>query len=90
MTSFENSEGNNNKLEKSKIQDIKDIVDQQFATLSSDIVSINEPKQNPLQNFFLDEINLMKKLLNIIRADMDMSFFEDNEVVSLNPIIIIF
>jgi len=77
---FNNSDKNSNKLEKSKVQeDLKEIMNQQcFSTFTCD--TDNKQKRNPLQDFFVDEIKLTKRLLNIIRADMDTSSFDDNEV----------
>ncbi|XP_029665147.1 cytoplasmic dynein 2 heavy chain 1 [Formica exsecta] len=78
MKPFKNSEGNSNKLEKSKIeQDLKKVMDRQCSlTFTYDT---SEQKRNPLQDFFIDEIDLTRKLLNIVRTDIDVSSFEDNE-----------
>lgn len=79
MKPFKNNEGNSNKLEKSKIeQDLKKVMDRQCSlTFTYDT---SEQKRNPLQDFFIDEIDLTRKLLNIVRTDIDASSFEDNEV----------
>jgi len=73
-----NSNENNNKSEKSKVQeDLKEIMNQQcFSACDTN----TKQKRNPLQDFFVDEIKLTRKLLNIIHADMDASCFDDNEV----------
>jgi len=82
MKPFNNSEGNSNKLEKSKVQqDLKKVMDRQCSlTYDSTISTISEQKRNPLQDFFIDELDLTRKLLNVVRADMDASSFQDNEV----------
>lgn len=82
MKPFSNSEGNSDKLEKSKIQqDLKEVMDRQsHVTFTCDTGAISERKGNPLQDFFIDEIDLTKKLLHIVRTDMDALSFEDNEV----------
>jgi len=82
MKPFNNSEGNSNKLEKSKVQhDLKIVMDQQCSlTFTCDTGTISERKGNPLQDFFIDEVDLTKKLLHIVQTDMDASSFEDNEV----------
>jgi len=82
MKPFNNSEGNSNKLEKSKVQqDLKEVMDRQFSlTFTCDSGAISERKGNPLQDFFIDEIDLTKKLLHIVQIDMDTSTFEINEV----------
>lgn len=82
MKPFSNSKGNSDKLEKSKIQqDLKEVMDRQCSsTFTCDTGAISERKGNPLQDFFIDEIDLTKKLLHIVRTDMDASSFEDNEV----------
>jgi len=77
---FSNSNENSNKLEKSKVQeDLKEIMNQQcFSTFTCD--TDDKQKRNPLQDFFVDEIKFIRRLLNIVRADMDASSFDDNEV----------
>jgi len=82
MKPFNNNEGNSNKLEKSKVQqDLKEVIDRQFSlTFTCDTGAMSERKENPLQDFFIDEIDLTKKLLHIVQTDMDTSTFEINEV----------
>jgi len=82
MKPFSNSDGTNDKLEKSKVQqDLKEIMERQYSlTFTHDTSVISERKGNPLQDFFIDEIDLTKKLLHIVRTDMDAPSFDDNEV----------
>lgn len=82
MKPFSNVEGNANQLDKSKVQqDLKEVMERQCSlTFTGDAGTMNEGKGNPLQDFFIDEIDLTKKLLHVIRADMDASSFENNEV----------
>ncbi|XP_071561821.1 cytoplasmic dynein 2 heavy chain 1 [Temnothorax nylanderi] len=81
MKSFSNSEGTSDKLEKSKVQqDLKEIMERQCSlTFTCDTGAISERKGNPLQDFFIDEIDLTKKLLHIVQTDMDTPSFDDNE-----------
>lgn len=80
MKPFKNGEGNGNKLETSKVQqDLKEVLDRQ-CSLTCDTSVISEQKRNPLQEFFADEIDLTRKLLHIVRTDLDASSFEDDEV----------
>ncbi|XP_018402903.1 PREDICTED: cytoplasmic dynein 2 heavy chain 1 [Cyphomyrmex costatus] len=81
MKPFNNSEENSNKLEKSRVQhDLKVVMERQCSlTFTCDTGAISERKGNPLQDFFIDEIDLTKKLLHIVQTDMDASSFEDNE-----------
>lgn len=73
-----NSDGNGDKSEKSKVQeDLKEIMDQ---PCSSTFDTDAKQKRNPLHDFFVDEVKLVRKLLNIVRADMDLPSFDDNEV----------
>ncbi|KMQ91499.1 cytoplasmic dynein 2 heavy chain 1-like protein [Lasius niger] len=79
MKPFKNGEGNSNKLEKSKVQqDLKEVLDRQ-CSLTCDTSVISEQKRNPLQEFFADEVDLTRKLLHIVRTDLDASSFEDDE-----------
>lgn len=80
MKPFSSNEGSGDKLEKSKVrQDLKEVMDRQ-CSLTGDTGTTSERKGNPLQDFFIDEIELTKKLLHIVRTDIDASSFEDNEV----------
>jgi len=79
MKSFSSSEESSNKLEKSKVKEnLKEVMDRQCSiTFTYDS---GGQRQNSLQDFFMDEIDHAKKLLDIVRTDMDASFFENNEV----------
>lgn len=83
MKPFGKSEGTSDKLEKSKVQqELKEIMERQgsLKLTQSDTGAGSERKGNLLQDFFIDEIDLTKKLLHIIQTDMDASSFESNEV----------
>lgn len=79
MKSFSNSEENSNKPEKSKVKEnLKEVMDRQcFITFTHDS---NGQKKNSLQDFFMDEIDHTKKLLDTIQTDIDALSFESNEV----------
>lgn len=83
MKHLSNDEGSRDKAEKSRVQqDLKEIIDRQCSsTFTYDTGGVRENKRDPLQDFFVDEIDHMKKLLNVIRTDMDVLSFEDNEVL---------
>lgn len=82
MKPFSNNDGTSDKLERSKVQqDLKEIMERQCSlTFTRDTGVVSERKGNPLQDFFIDEIDLMKKLLDIVQTDMDAPSFDDNEV----------
>ncbi|KAL6266424.1 hypothetical protein P5V15_003274 [Pogonomyrmex californicus] len=81
MKPFSNSVRNSDRLEKSKVQqDLKEVIDRQCSlTFTCDTGAISEQKGNPLQDFFIDEIDLAKKLLHTVKTDMNASSFEDDE-----------
>lgn len=64
--------------ENSKVQrDMRELVERQCSqNFASDAIS--GQKRNPLQDFFIDEINLTRKLLNIVQTDINASSFEDD------------
>lgn len=76
------NEGSSDKVEKSRVQqELKEIIDRQCSsTFTCDTGAVRENKKNPLQDFFVDEIDHIKQLLNVVRTDMDTLSFEDNEV----------
>lgn len=79
MKAFSNSKENSFKLEKSKIKEnLKEVMDRQSSmTFTYDS---GGQKKSSLQDFFMDEIDHAKKLLNIVQTDIDASSFENNEV----------
>ncbi|KAL0104886.1 hypothetical protein PUN28_016497 [Cardiocondyla obscurior] len=80
MKPVNNDDGTSDKLEKSKIQqDLKEIMERCSSTFTCDTGGITEQKRNPLQDFFIDEVDLTKKLLHIVQADMTSPTFDDNE-----------
>lgn len=63
-----------------KIQrDLKELIDRNGSIFGSSKVE-QEKNKNPLKNFFIDEMNLTKKTLNLIRVDMESARFEDSKV----------
>lgn len=82
MKPFGKSEGTSDKLEKSKVQqDLRELMERQGSLkFMSDTGAGSERKGNLLQDFFIDEVDLTKKLLHIIQTDMNAPSFEDNEV----------
>lgn len=88
MKPFNSSERNSNKVEQSKIQqDLKEVLDRQ-CSLTSTCNTSAEQKRNPLQDFFVDEVELTRKLLHIVRTDLDALSFDDDEVRTRKKIII--
>ncbi|XP_032668403.1 cytoplasmic dynein 2 heavy chain 1 [Odontomachus brunneus] len=81
MKHLSGNEGSSDKVEKSRVQqDLKEIIDRQCSsTFTYDTGAVRENKRDPLQDFFVDEIDHIKKLLNVVRTDMDMLSFEDSE-----------
>nr|XP_012219219.1 PREDICTED: cytoplasmic dynein 2 heavy chain 1 [Linepithema humile] len=78
MKSFSNSKENSNKLEKSKVKEnLKELMDRQSSVTFT--YDSGGQKKNSLQDFFMDEIDHTKKLLNIVQTDIDASSFENNE-----------
>lgn len=82
MKPLSNNEGISDNSEKSKVQhDLKEIMERQCSlTFTGDAGATSERKGNPLQDFFIDELDLTKKLSQIVRTDMDAPSFDDNEV----------
>lgn len=82
MKHSSSQEGNNDKLEQSKVrQDLKEVTDRQgTVTFTRDAGAAGDGKRNPLQEFFVDEIIFTIKLLNDVRTDMDETSFDDSEV----------
>lgn len=82
MKHLSGNEGSSDKVEKSRVQqDLKEIIDRQCSsTFAYDTDAVRENKRDPLQDFFVDEIDHIKKLLNVVRTDMDTLSFEDNDV----------
>ncbi|EFN76217.1 Cytoplasmic dynein 2 heavy chain 1 [Harpegnathos saltator] len=80
MKHLSGNEGSS-KVEKPRVQqDLKEIIDRQCSsTFTYETGTVRENKRDPLQDFFVDEIDHMKKLLNVIRADMNALSFEDSE-----------
>lgn len=66
-----------------KIQrDLKELIDRNGSIFGSSKVE-QEKDKNPLKNFFIDEMNLTRKTLNLIRVDVESTRFEDNKVKNL-------
>lgn len=66
-----------------KIQrDLKELIDRNGSIFGSSKVE-QEKNKNPLKNFFIDEMNLTRKTLNLIRVDVESTRFEDNKVKNL-------
>lgn len=82
MKHLSGNEGSSDKIEKLRVQqDLKEIIDRQCSsTFTYDTGAVRENKRDPLQDFFVDEIDHMKTLLNVVRMDMDALSFDDNEV----------
>ncbi|XP_020293197.1 cytoplasmic dynein 2 heavy chain 1 [Pseudomyrmex gracilis] len=77
---FSSKERSGKKSEKSKVQrELKELVERQCSqTIASDATS--EQTRNPLQDFFVDEINLTRKLMNVVQTNVDASSFENGEI----------
>lgn len=64
-----------------KIQrDLKELIDRHISIFGSSTTSEHNENKNPLENFFIDEINLTKKTLNVIRVDVENLRLEDTKV----------
>ncbi|XP_078052127.1 dynein cytoplasmic heavy chain beethoven [Augochlora pura] len=72
-------ERNHNRKIESKIQrDLKDLMERHSSVFALPPMRSGGIK-NPLERFFVDELNLTKKTLNLIRADVDSQRFEDSK-----------
>ena len=70
------------KKTETKIQrDLKELIDRHVSIFgSSTTTEQHGGNNNPLQNFFVDEMNLTKRTLNLIRADVETSRLENAKV----------
>lgn len=74
-----NDDKNSKKMEMKIQRDLKELIDRNGSIFGSSKVE-QEKNKNPLKNFFIDEMNLTKKTLNLIRVDMESARFEDTKV----------
>lgn len=74
-----NDDKNSKKMEMKIQRDLKELIDRNGSIFGSSKVE-QEKNKNPLKNFFIDEMNLTKKTLNLIRVDMESTRFEDTKV----------
>lgn len=74
-----NDDKNSKKMEMKIQRDLKELIDRNGSIFGSSKVE-QEKNKNPLKNFFIDEMNLTKKTLNLIRVDMESARFEDSKV----------
>lgn len=74
-----NDEKNNRKTESRIQRDLKELIDRHGSIFGSSI-NIEGDGNNQLQSFFIDEMRLTKRILNLIRADVDSLRFEDSKV----------
>lgn len=69
------------KKTESKIQkDLKELIDRNGAIFGSSPTMECNGNKTPLERFFIDEMNLTKKTLNLVRVDVDNLRFEDSKV----------
>ena len=70
------------KKTETKIQrDLKELIDRHVSIFgSSTAMEQHRGSNNPLQSFFVDEMSLTKRTLNLIRADVETSRLEDAKV----------
>ncbi|XP_029051229.2 cytoplasmic dynein 2 heavy chain 1 [Osmia bicornis bicornis] len=72
------SDEKSNRKTESRIQrDLKELIDRHGSIFGSSI--IEGDGNNQLQRFFIDEMKLTKRTLNLIRADVDSLRFEDSK-----------
>lgn len=75
------SNDKSSKQTETKIQrDLKELIDRHISIFGSSTTSEHDENKNPLENFFIDEINLTKKTLNAIRVDVENLRLEDTKV----------
>lgn len=75
------SNDKSSKKTETKIQrDLKELIDRHISIFGSSRTSERNENKNPLENFFIDEINLTKKTLNVIRVDVENLRLEDTKV----------
>lgn len=75
-----NDEKNSKKMEMKIQRDLKELIDRNGSIFGSSKVEQEKKNKNPLKNFFIDEMNLTKKTLNLIRVDVESARFEDTKV----------
>ncbi|XP_076387639.1 dynein cytoplasmic heavy chain beethoven [Megachile rotundata] len=74
------SDEKHNRTIESKIQkDLKELIDRHGSIFGSSIYIENDGKYDQLQRFFVDEMNLTKKTLNLVRNDVETSRLEDSK-----------
>ncbi|XP_050496495.1 cytoplasmic dynein 2 heavy chain 1 [Bombus huntii] len=74
------SNDKSSKKTETKIQrDLKELIDRHISIFGSSTTSEHNENKNPLENFFIDEINLTKKTLNVIRVDVENLRLEDTK-----------
>ncbi|XP_043507557.1 cytoplasmic dynein 2 heavy chain 1 [Frieseomelitta varia] len=73
------NDGRGSKKTETKIQrDLKELIDRHVSIFgSSTAMEQHRDSNNPLQSFFVDEMSLTKRTLNLIRADVETSRLED-------------
>ncbi|XP_017764042.1 PREDICTED: cytoplasmic dynein 2 heavy chain 1 [Eufriesea mexicana] len=75
---------NNDKSRKkteTKIQrDLKELIDRHSLMFTSSATVEQSGNKNPLESFFIDEMNLTKKTLNLIRIDVEALRLENNKI----------
>lgn len=73
----------NKKKTETKIQrDLKELIDRHGSMFTSSATVEQDGNKNSLKSFFIDEMNLTKKTLNLIRVDVETLRFEDNVVTN--------
>ncbi|CAK9809936.1 Cytoplasmic dynein 2 heavy chain 1 [Anthophora quadrimaculata] len=74
------SDDKSKKKIEAKIQnDLKDLIDRHSSIFGSSVNLVNDGNKNPLQSFFIDEMNLTKKMLNIVRDDVENQRLRDSK-----------
>ncbi|XP_076748967.1 dynein cytoplasmic heavy chain beethoven [Xylocopa sonorina] len=74
------SDEKSNKKVESKVQkDLKELLDRHGSIFGSSAITESFGGKNPLESFFIDELNLTKRTLNLVRADVEASRFEDTK-----------
>ncbi|XP_017891098.1 cytoplasmic dynein 2 heavy chain 1 isoform X2 [Ceratina calcarata] len=74
------NEEKNKKTAESKVQrDLKDLIDRHGSIFASSPTVPENRSNDALQNFFIDEMNLTKRMLNRIRVDAEILPFDDSK-----------
>ncbi|XP_076621618.1 dynein cytoplasmic heavy chain beethoven [Colletes latitarsis] len=72
------SDERSKKTESQVQRDLKELIDRNGFIFGSSSIETDR-KKNTLERFFVDEMNLTKKTLNLVRVDVDILHFEDSK-----------